>query len=137
MTELGSQSQKIQVSIERDCSYTSPCACESFSVMLDPLPLIPSNFIILGSGFSSLETLSSTRSFEDETAPDLTGAVSILDGGPIFEGTYSTVFKGVWNGTKVAIKQIRVTSTSTQSMRRVSATPLDYTYHGPPSSALK
>ncbi|PVF91507.1 kinase-like protein [Serendipita vermifera] len=39
--------------------------------------------------------------------PDLTGQVVQTSAHPIFEGTYSNIFNGKWNGSKVAIKAIR------------------------------
>ncbi|PVG01091.1 kinase-like protein [Serendipita vermifera] len=69
-------------------------------------------------------TLSSKSSlpgslYQDGPPPlDLSGLVQKLDKRPIFEGTYSRVFAGDYNGTKVAVKEVRMIISSRTTDRK-------------------
>ncbi|KAG8812645.1 hypothetical protein FRC17_001920 [Serendipita sp. 399] len=62
---------------------------------------------------------------EDEgKVPDLTGSVNLLNRDPIFSGTYSSVYKGMWQGQQaedaleVAVKVIRAVGTLKATRRK-------------------
>ncbi|PVG01099.1 kinase-like protein [Serendipita vermifera] len=67
---------------------------------------------------SSVQDLIESPSQDESPAPEISGLVQKLGKRPVFEGTYSRVFAGEYNGTKVAIKQVNFINTKHTTERK-------------------